>query len=56
MRLTTKGRFAVTAMVDLAMRQSRGPVTLATLTERLRRLEAERDPEAARTEQLRAIK
>ncbi|MEX0637464.1 MAG: Fe-S cluster assembly transcriptional regulator IscR, partial [Burkholderiales bacterium] len=28
MRLTTKGRFAVTAMVDLAMRQSRGPVTL----------------------------
>ena len=31
MRLTTKGRFAVTAMVDLAMRQNRGPVTLADL-------------------------
>jgi Rrf2 family iron-sulfur cluster assembly transcriptional regulator len=29
MRLTTKGRFAVTAMVDLAMRQAKGPVTLA---------------------------
>ncbi len=34
MRLTTKGRFAVTAMVDLAMRQSRGPVTLATISGR----------------------
>ena len=34
MRLTTKGRFAVTAMVDLAMRQSRGPVTLAAISER----------------------
>ena len=34
MRLTTKGRFAVTAMVDLAMRQPRGPVTLATISER----------------------
>ena len=34
MRLTTKGRFAVTAMVDLAMRQTRGPVTLATISER----------------------
>ena len=31
MRLTTKGRFAVTAMVDLAMRQARGPVTLAAI-------------------------
>ena len=29
MRLTTKGRFAVTAMIDLAMRQHQGPVTLA---------------------------
>ena len=29
MRLTTKGRFAVTAMIDLAMRQAEGPVTLA---------------------------
>ena len=27
MRLTTKGRFAVTAMIDLAMRQHSGPVT-----------------------------
>src|SRR5262245_14426463 len=34
MRLTTKGRFAVTAMVDLAMRQNRGPVTLAAISER----------------------
>lgn len=29
MRLTTKGRFAVTAMLDLALRHQRGPVTLA---------------------------
>ena len=36
MRLTTKGRFAVTAMVDLAMRQGRGPVTLAAISERQR--------------------
>jgi Rrf2 family transcriptional regulator, iron-sulfur cluster assembly transcription factor len=34
MRLTTKGRFAVTAMVDLAMRGGRGPVTLAAISER----------------------
>lgn len=34
MRLTTKGRFAVTAMIDLAMRQSEGPVTLAGISER----------------------
>ena len=34
MRLTTKGRFAVTAMVDLALRQNRGPVTLAAISER----------------------
>jgi Rrf2 family transcriptional regulator, iron-sulfur cluster assembly transcription factor len=34
MRLTTKGRFAVTAMLDLAMRQTRGPVTLAAISER----------------------
>ena len=34
MKLTTKGRFAVTAMVDLAMRQTRGPVTLAAISER----------------------
>ena len=34
MRLTTKGRFAVTAMVDLAMRGGPGPVTLASISER----------------------
>lgn len=34
MRLTTKGRFAVTAMLDLAMRQSVGPVTLSGVSER----------------------
>jgi Rrf2 family iron-sulfur cluster assembly transcriptional regulator len=34
MRLTTKGRFAVTAMVDLAMNGGRGPVTLASISER----------------------
>ena len=34
MRLTTKGRFAVTAMVDLGMRQTQGPVTLAAISER----------------------
>ena len=36
MRLTTKGRFAVTAMLDLAMRQGNGPVTLAGISERQR--------------------
>lgn len=34
MRLTTKGRFAVTAMIDLAMRQDHGPVTLAGISQR----------------------
>lgn len=34
MRLTTKGRFAVTAMIDLAMRQEQGPVTLAGISQR----------------------
>ena len=34
MRLTTKGRFAVTAMIDLAQRQDKGPVTLAGISER----------------------
>ncbi|MDS4013341.1 MAG: Fe-S cluster assembly transcriptional regulator IscR [Candidatus Accumulibacter sp.] len=34
MRLTTKGRFAVTAMVDLAQRCSEGPVSLAGISER----------------------
>jgi Rrf2 family iron-sulfur cluster assembly transcriptional regulator len=36
MRLTTKGRFAVTAMIDLGMRHQRGPVTLAGISERQR--------------------
>ena len=34
MRLTTKGRFAVTAMIDLGLRQSGGPVTLAAISQR----------------------
>jgi Rrf2 family iron-sulfur cluster assembly transcriptional regulator len=34
MRLTTKGRFAVTAMVDLAISQGKHPVTLAAISER----------------------
>jgi Rrf2 family iron-sulfur cluster assembly transcriptional regulator len=34
MRLTTKGRFAVTAMIDLALRQHNGPVTLAGISQR----------------------
>ena len=36
MRLTTKGRFAVTAMVDLATRGGGAPVTLAGISERQR--------------------
>jgi len=34
MRLTTKGRFAVTAMIDLALRQTSGPVTLVAISQR----------------------
>lgn len=34
MRLTTKGRFAVTAMVDLAICGGQEPVTLASISER----------------------
>jgi len=34
MRLTTKGRFAVTAMIDVAMHSGAGPVTLAGVSER----------------------
>jgi Rrf2 family iron-sulfur cluster assembly transcriptional regulator len=34
MRLTTKGRFAVTAMLDLALHATHGPVTLAGISER----------------------
>src|ERR1700693_4390060 len=34
MRLTTKGRFAVTAMLDLALHGASGPVTLAGISQR----------------------
>jgi Rrf2 family transcriptional regulator, iron-sulfur cluster assembly transcription factor len=34
MRLTTKGRFAVTAMLDLALQDEDKPVTLAGISER----------------------
>lgn len=33
MRLTTKGRYAVTAMIDLAIHQPDGPVTLKSISE-----------------------
>lgn len=34
MRLTTKGRYAVTAVLDLAFHQQSGPVSLAEISER----------------------
>lgn len=34
MRLTTKGRYAVTAMLDLALHSANGPVTLADIAAR----------------------
>ena len=34
MRLTTKGRYAVTAMLDLALHSDQGPVSLAEISER----------------------
>ena len=34
MKLTTKGRFAVTAMLDLALNESDKPVTLAEISKR----------------------
>lgn len=34
MRLTTKGRYAVTAMLDLAINEARGPIRLAAISER----------------------
>ena len=34
MRLTTKGRFAVTAMLDLALHAQHGPVTLSNISAR----------------------
>jgi len=33
-RLTTKGRYAVTAMLDLAIHQGQGPIALADIAER----------------------
>ncbi len=34
MKLTTKGRYAVTAMLDLALHDSGGPVTIAEISQR----------------------
>lgn len=34
MRLTTKGRYAVTAVLDLALHQNEGPVSLSAISER----------------------
>lgn len=34
MRLTTKGRYAVTAMLDLALHYDNGPITLAEISQR----------------------
>ncbi len=34
MRLTTKGRYAVTAMLDLAIHFNQGPITLSDISER----------------------
>lgn len=34
MRLTTKGRYAVTAMLDLAINEERGPITLSEISGR----------------------
>jgi len=34
MRLTTKGRYAVTAMLDLALHRQQGPVSLAEISQR----------------------
>lgn len=34
MRLTTKGRYAVTAMLDLALHYADGPITLADISKR----------------------
>ncbi|MHA7879067.1 MAG: Fe-S cluster assembly transcriptional regulator IscR [Saccharospirillum sp.] len=36
MKLTTKGRYAVTAMLDLALNQAHGPISLADISERQR--------------------
>lgn len=34
MRLTTKGRYAVTAMLDLALHEDQGPISLADISQR----------------------
>lgn len=34
MRLTTKGRYAVTAMLDLAIHSDKGPITLSDISQR----------------------
>ncbi len=34
MRLTTKGRYAVTAMLDLALHYDKGPITLSDISQR----------------------
>jgi len=34
MRLTTKGRYAVTALLDLALHDNAGPITLADISQR----------------------
>lgn len=34
MKLTTKGRYAVTAMLDLALHQGNGPITLSDIAQR----------------------
>lgn len=34
MKLTSKGRYAVTAMLDIALNQDNGPITLAMISER----------------------
>ena len=34
MKLTTRGRYAVTAMLDLALHADQGPVSLADISER----------------------
>lgn len=36
MRLTTKGRYAVTAMIDLSINQVKGPVTLKSISDNQR--------------------
>ena len=39
MRLSTKGRFAVTAMIDVGLRDAFGPVSLNDLEQRIERAE-----------------